>query len=77
MGPKLFFKYPGHNKFSIDNAIGSNNIKIKKIKKKRKKKDQNRNIILCSIIETLWPFATLFFSIDQTNHAFSSCGMQS
>ena len=38
MGPKLFFKYPGHNKFSIDNAIGSYNIKIKKIIKKRKKK---------------------------------------
>ena len=39
MGPKLFFKYPGHNKFSIDNAIGSYN--IKKEKKKKGKKDQN------------------------------------
>lgn len=29
MGPKFFFKYPWHNKFFIDNAIGSYNIKIK------------------------------------------------
>ena len=45
MGSKFFFKYPLNNKFSIDNAIGSYN--IKKEKKKEKEKKTKTEISYC------------------------------